>query len=105
MSFIFVVIVPFSVDSDATKFHYLDQLAKAITIGQEFDVHRIRFHLANGQYFYRCGVKILERLVLSTVSTVSNVLSKLLFFLYITNTGRITEVRSGWLNMLVMNTS
>lgn len=38
----------------------LDQLSKAIGIGPEFDVHRVRFRLANGQYFYRCGVKLME---------------------------------------------
>lgn len=53
-----------AVNGDVTEFHLIDTIAKAIGIGQEFDVHRIRFRLANGQYFYRCGVKIMEGWVL-----------------------------------------
>ncbi|XP_037042295.1 uncharacterized protein LOC119078723 [Bradysia coprophila] len=49
-----------SLNGDVTKFHFIDQLSKAVGNGKENDVHRIRLHLANGQYFYRCGVKVME---------------------------------------------
>ncbi|KAJ6644303.1 hypothetical protein Bhyg_09270 [Pseudolycoriella hygida] len=46
-----------SLNGDMTKFYLIDKLSESIGKGPDFAVHRTRCHLANGQYYYRCGVK------------------------------------------------